>query len=121
MQDRRSVRGALLCGTTIEIVGEDGFDRAIGARADLDGPLGGGFNALPAIGSGKPDEGLARIRSAASDGDETCEIPATGAPQAPRPKDRIAPNRTPPWKAPASCSGASSRRARSQPIDPIAQ
>ena len=65
--------------------------------------------------------GLARIRSAASDGDETCEIPATGAPQAPRPKDRIAPNRTPPWKAPASCSGASSRRARSQPIDPIAQ
>ena len=65
--------------------------------------------------------GLARIRSAASDGDETCEIPATGAPQAPRPKDRIAPNRTPPWKAPASRSGASSRRARSQPIDPIAQ
>jgi DNA modification methylase len=46
--------------------------------------------------------GLARIRSehAASD---------------------IAPNRTPPWKAPARRRGASSRSARSQPFDPIAQ
>jgi hypothetical protein len=66
---------------------------------------------------------LARIRSehAASDGDETCEVPAAGAPQPTRSKSRIAPNRTPPWKASASRSGASSRRARSQPLDPIAQ
>jgi hypothetical protein len=33
--DRRSVRGALWRGTTIEIVGEDGFDRTIGARDPL--------------------------------------------------------------------------------------
>ena len=37
MQNRRSIRGALLRGTTNELVVEDGFDRAIGARADLAG------------------------------------------------------------------------------------
>src|ERR1019366_8120134 len=59
---------------------------------------------------------LARIRSehAASDGDETCEVPAAGTPQPTRSKSRIAPNRTPPWKASASRSGASSRRASSR-------
>ena len=56
MQDRRSVRGALLCGTTIEIVGEDGFDRAIGARADLDGAFRRRFEAVGPIGSGEPDD-----------------------------------------------------------------
>ena len=50
VQDRRSVRGALLRGTPIELVVEDGFDRAIGARADLDGALGRGFEARGAEG-----------------------------------------------------------------------
>ena len=37
MEDRRPVRGALLRGLPIELVVEDGFDRAVGQRADLDG------------------------------------------------------------------------------------
>jgi hypothetical protein len=44
MQDRRSVRGALALGTPIEVVVEDGFYRTVGARADVDGALGGGFH-----------------------------------------------------------------------------
>ena len=56
MQDRRSVRCALLRGSPIEVVVEDGFDRAVSARADVDGALGGGFKALGAIGAGQPDD-----------------------------------------------------------------
>ena len=37
MDDRHTVRGPLLCGVSIELVVEDGADRAIGERADLDG------------------------------------------------------------------------------------
>ena len=51
MQDRRSVRGALARGTPVEAVVEDGFDRAVGPRADVDGAFGGGFQALGAIGT----------------------------------------------------------------------
>ena len=56
MQDRRSVRGALLRGSPVEVVVEDGFDRAISACADVDGALGGGFKALGAIRTGQPDD-----------------------------------------------------------------
>ena len=56
MQDRRSVRGALLRGSPIEVVVEDRFDRAVSARADVDGALGGGFEALGAIRTGQPDD-----------------------------------------------------------------
>jgi hypothetical protein len=56
VQDRRSVRGALLRGSPVEVVVEDGFDRAISARADVDGALGGGFKALGAIRTGQPDD-----------------------------------------------------------------
>ena len=55
MQDRRCVRGALVRGAPIEMVVEDGLDRAIGARADVDGALGGGFQTLGAIGTGQPN------------------------------------------------------------------
>jgi len=54
VQDRRSVRGALLRGSPVEVVVEDGFDRAISACADVDGALGGGFEALGAIRTGQP-------------------------------------------------------------------
>jgi hypothetical protein len=56
MQDRRCVRGALARGTPIEVVVEDGFDRAVGARADVDGALGGSFQTLGAMGAGQPDD-----------------------------------------------------------------
>ena len=55
MQDRRCVRGALVRGAPIEMVVEDGLDRAMGARADVDGALGGGFQTLGAIGTGQPN------------------------------------------------------------------
>ena len=55
MQDRRSVRGALLRGTPIEVVVEDGFHRTVGARADVDGALRCGFQTLGAMGTGQPN------------------------------------------------------------------
>ena len=64
MEDRRAVRGALMRGVAIELVIEDGADRAVGERADIDGVRGGGFQpvrcrtAAPAAGcrgrSGSP-------------------------------------------------------------------
>ena len=55
MQDRRSVRGALLRGAPIKIVVEDGLDGAIGARADINGAFRRRFDASDAIGTGKAD------------------------------------------------------------------
>ena len=55
MQDRRIVRGALVSGTPIEIVGEDRLDRAIGARADVDRPRSRSVEALAPVGGGKPE------------------------------------------------------------------
>ena len=55
MQNRRSVRGALLRGTPIEVVVEDGFHRTVGARADVDGALRCGFQTLGAMGTGQPN------------------------------------------------------------------
>lgn len=43
MDDRRTVRGPLGCGVSIELVVEDGTDRPVGERADLDGTRCGGF------------------------------------------------------------------------------
>jgi Recombinase len=43
MEDPHAVRGMLVCGVSIELVVEDGTDRAVGQRADLDGAHGGGF------------------------------------------------------------------------------
>src|ERR1700757_4791899 len=43
MDDRRTVRSPLVCGVSIELVVEDGADRAIGERADLDGVRCRGF------------------------------------------------------------------------------
>ena len=45
MKDRGGVRGALWRGPPIEPGIEDGFDRAIGPGADLDGALGSGLDA----------------------------------------------------------------------------
>lgn len=43
MKDRGALRGALMCGVPIELVIENGADRTVGERADLDGVRGGGF------------------------------------------------------------------------------
>jgi hypothetical protein len=56
MQDRRIVRGALMSGTPIEIVGEDRFDRAVGARADVDRPRSRGVQPSAPIGAGEPED-----------------------------------------------------------------
>src|SRR5271157_423427 len=56
MEDRGRVRWALWRGPPVELVVEDGFDGAIGPGADLDGPVGGGFDAHRAKGTGKPDD-----------------------------------------------------------------
>ena len=48
MEDRHAVRGALVLGVTIELVVEDGTDRSVGERADLDGACGGGFETIDA-------------------------------------------------------------------------
>jgi len=69
MQDRRSVRGALVRGTPVEVVVEDGFDRTVCSRADGDGALRCSFEALSAIGASQPDDAktgakaLFRVRS----------------------------------------------------------
>lgn len=56
MQNRRAVRGAFLHRTPIEIVDQDGFDRAVSPGADFDSTLRRSFYPLCAIGAGKPDD-----------------------------------------------------------------
>ena len=41
MKDRHAVRGTLVRGVSIELVIEDGANRSLGQRADLDGARGG--------------------------------------------------------------------------------
>src|SRR5215468_12165096 len=48
MDDRRAVRGALVRGVTIELVVEDGTDRPVAERADVDCACGGGFEPFAA-------------------------------------------------------------------------
>src|SRR6185312_12891037 len=55
MDDRSPICGPV-CGTTIEVVGENRFDRAVGARADVDRTRRGRFEPFATIGSGEPDD-----------------------------------------------------------------
>lgn len=73
MKDRSPVRGAPLRGVAIQIVVEDGFDRSVGIRADIDGAGSGGLDALVAEHLGEPNdaeagaEALFRMRLALQD------------------------------------------------------
>ena len=53
MEDRHAVCGALVRSVAIELVVEDGTDRSVGERADLDGACGGGFETIGAERSGE--------------------------------------------------------------------
>ena len=48
MEDRHTIGGRPLRSLAIELVVEDGAHRAVGQRADLDRPRGGGFEAIGA-------------------------------------------------------------------------
>src|SRR5690348_13819039 len=49
VEDRHAIDGRLLCSSlAIELVVEDRAHRAVGKRADLDRPRGGGFEAIGA-------------------------------------------------------------------------
>jgi len=47
MEDRRAVRW-LVCSMPVELMVEDGTDRSVGERADVDGARGGGFQTCDA-------------------------------------------------------------------------
>src|SRR5262245_11027320 len=55
-EGRRTVRGPLVCGVSIELVVEDGTDRAVGEGADLDGARGGGFQTRDAERARQPQD-----------------------------------------------------------------
>ena len=59
MEDRRAVRGPLGPCLAIEVVVEDGLDRAVAAGADLKGAQAGRFDALAAEGLGQPHDAQA--------------------------------------------------------------
>ena len=63
MQDRRAIRCASMCGLAIEIVVENGFDRAVGPGADLERPRGSGLNTIDAEGFGQSDDAETRSES----------------------------------------------------------
>src|SRR5258706_11025517 len=56
MEDRRAVRGTLVRGVSIEFVVEDGTDRSVGERADLDGTRGSGFQPCDTERSRQPQD-----------------------------------------------------------------
>src|SRR5258705_11609934 len=56
MQNRRSVRGALLRGAPIEMVVENGFDRTVGTGADFDGGVRRRLETSGAIRAGQPND-----------------------------------------------------------------
>src|SRR5271170_1070773 len=47
------------CRTPVDIVGEDGFDRAVGARSDLGGMRGCCLEPFGAVGTGQPHDAKA--------------------------------------------------------------
>ena len=63
MEDRHAVCGALVRSVTIELVVEDGADRSVGERADLDGAGGGSFEAIDAERSGEAQDAEAGSES----------------------------------------------------------
>ena len=56
VEDRHAVRAARLGGVAIEIVVEDGFDRAVGPRADIERPRRGRLDPLGAERLDQPDD-----------------------------------------------------------------
>ena|SRR5215470_8847737 len=56
MDDRRTVRSPLVCGVSIELVVEDGADRAVGERADLDGVRSSGLQTCDAERPRQPED-----------------------------------------------------------------
>jgi hypothetical protein len=56
MQDRRSVRDALLRGASIEVVVEDGFHRTVGTGADVDGAVRRRLETPGTIRPGQPND-----------------------------------------------------------------
>ena len=55
MKNQRCVRAPLLRWTPIKVVVEDGFDRAIGPGANVDGAISGGLHAVGAKRTHQPD------------------------------------------------------------------
>src|SRR5436309_12434006 len=63
MEDRRAVRSTLVCGVSIELVVEDGTERAVGERTDLDGARGGGLQTRDAERPRQPQDAEAGSES----------------------------------------------------------
>jgi hypothetical protein len=51
----QALRGALGWGLGVELVVEDGFDGAVGSRADVQRPAARGFHPIPTEGVHEPD------------------------------------------------------------------
>src|ERR1700758_5742613 len=56
VEDRHAIGGRPLCGVPIELVVEDRAHRAVGQRADLNRPRGGGFEAIGAEWAHQPHD-----------------------------------------------------------------
>src|ERR1700739_4317538 len=59
MDDRRALRVTLVRGVTIELVIEDGTDRSVAERADVDRACGGGFEPFAAERAQKAQDAAA--------------------------------------------------------------
>src|ERR1700737_4461611 len=59
VEDWHAIDGRPLRSLAIELVVEDGADRAVGQRADLDRPRGSGFEAIGAEWPHQPDDAKA--------------------------------------------------------------
>src|ERR1700730_15383844 len=59
MDDRRAVRGTPVRSLPIELMVEDGTDRSVAERANLDGACGGGFEAFAAERAHQPQDAAA--------------------------------------------------------------
>ena len=63
MLDRLRVRGALGRGAPIEVVVEDGFDRAVGPGADIEGALGGRLQTRGSVRPREPNNAQTRAKA----------------------------------------------------------